>query len=522
MSIERRIGVIDQTSNNNRIAKNTLLLYGRMFAMMLLYLYTSRVVLKALGVTDYGIYNAVGGIVAMLMLISGAMSNAIMRYITYELGKNDMVRLQKVFSVSLNVMFIISIIVFILGETVGCWFLNNQMNIPSGRLNASNWILQFTLLSFVVNLISIPYNSSIIAHEKMDAYTFISILDASLKLVVAYMLYYLLCDKLIVYAILLFVVALINRSICAFYCKKNFEECHYLYVFDKNLFRSIFSFAGWNFLGQGAFLLNGYGVDLLMNLFFGVRLNAARGIANQVNVAVGQFANNLRTALNPQITKSYAVNDLSYMHSLIFIGAKLSYFLMLLFVIPIGIEAMTILKLWLGEVPEYTIVFVRLTLISALINSINGTLITGLHASGKMKKYQIVVGFIEASVFLLTYFVYRMGARPEMAYIINIVIYLILSFVRLYLIKDLIGMSGCDYVKKVFVKITIVTAVSVILPLIIYLDMESSLLRLIIVWFMGIVSILASVYLLGLSKVERAYMTSFIKKQLHCVSIYRS
>lgn len=504
----------DKVLNNKRIAKNTLLLYGRMFIMMLLYLFTSRVVLKSLGVIDYGIYSAVGGIIAMFMLVSSALSNAIMRYITYELGKNDIIRLQKVFSVSLNVMIIISGFIIILGETVGSLFLNYKMNIPSERIVAANWVLQFTLFTFVTNLISIPYTSSIIAHEKMDFYAFVSVLDALLKLIVAFLLYYVLYDRLIVYAILFFIVALIIRFVSAIYCKKKFEECNYLLVVDKHLFKSIFSFAGWNFLGQGAYLLNSYGVDLLMNLFFGVKLNAARGIANQVNIAIGQFANNFRTAINPQITKSYAVRDLEYMHSLIFVGAKFSFFLMLMFVVPIGLETKAILKLWLGEVPEYTIMFVRLTLISVLINTINGTLITGLHASGKLKNYQIVVGSIEVQVFFLTYFAYRMGFRPEIAYIINIVIYLFLNFVRLYMIKDLIGLSGKDYIKKVFFRIALVTVSSIVLPFILYYKMEPSTLRFILIWIIGFIVIIISVYLIGLSKFEKEYLISWIKKRI--------
>ena len=504
----------DKVLNNKRIAKNTLLLYGRMFIMMLLYLFTSRVVLKSLGVIDYGIYNAVGGIIAMFMLVSSALSNAIIRYITYELGRNDIIRLQKVFSVSLNVMIIISCIIIILGETVGSIFLNYKMNIPSERIVAANWVLQFTLFTFVANLISIPYTSSIIAHEKMDFYAFVSVLDAFLKLIVAYLLFYVFYDRLIVYAILFFIVALIIRFVSVIYCKKKFEECNYLLVVDKHLFKSIFSFAGWNFLGQGAYLLNNSGVDLLMNLFFGVKLNAARGIANQVNIAIGQFANNFRTAINPQITKSYAVHDLKYMHSLIFVGAKFSFFLMLIFVIPIGLETKAILKLWLGEVPEYTIIFVRLTLICILINTINGTLITGLHASGKLKKYQIVVGSIEVFVFLFTYFAYRMGFRPEFAYIINIVIYFFLNFVRLYLIKDLIGMSGKDYIKEVFIKIALVTIASIVLPLILYYEMEPSILRFVLIWITGISSITISIYLIGLSNNEKKYFISLIKQRI--------
>lgn len=371
------------TENNKRIAKNTLLLYFRMLFLMAVSLYTSRVVLNALGVEDFGIYNVVGGVVAMFSVLSGSLSAAISRFITYELGKGNQENLNKIFSSAVTIQLILSGIIILLAETIGMWFLNAKMNIPEVRMEAANWVFQFSILTFAINLISIPYNASIIAHEKMSAFAYISILEAVGKLTIAYLITIAPIDKLIFYAILMCVVALVVRFTYGNYCKRHFSECTYHFVWDKQLLKQMFGFAGWNFIGASSAVLRDQGGNVVINLFCGPAVNAARGIASQVNNAVNQFVVNFMTALNPQITKSYAAGNKEYMMTLIFQGARLSFYMLLLLSLPILVNTHYILVLWLKIVPEHAVFFVQLILIFALSESISQPLITAMLATGK-------------------------------------------------------------------------------------------------------------------------------------------
>lgn len=362
--------------NNKRIAKNTMLLYVRMLFTMAVTLYTSRILLNELGVEDFGIYNVVGGIVTMFSLLSGSLSASISRFITFELGQENVAKLKTIFSTSVNIQIILSLIIIFIAEIIGVWFLNAKMNIPAERMEAANWVLQCSILTFAVNLISVPYNASIIAHEKMSAFAYISILEVTLKLLVCYCLYISLFDKLISYAVLLLTISIIIRFVYGVYCKRHFDECRYHLILDKELFKRMANFAGWNFFGNGAYLLNTQGINILMNLFFGTTVNAARGIATQVESAVQAFVGNFTTALNPQITKNYAKGNKEYLFELICRGAKYSYFLMFFFVVPIVVETPYILKLWLKIVPDYAVVFTRLTLASSLLLVLGNTLVT--------------------------------------------------------------------------------------------------------------------------------------------------
>ena len=283
-----------------------------MFFVMAITIYTSRVVLEILGIEDYGVQNAVGGIVGMFSLISGSMSNSVMRFITYELGKGNKTRLANVFITSVNVMLILAILVLIIGELLGLWFLNHRMSIPEDRMVAANWVFHLSLLTFAINIMSVPYNATIVAYERMNIYAFISVLEVILKLVIVYLLTLSNIDRLILYSILLFSVAVLIRLIYWIYCRKSFKECEYQFVYDKDLLKKMASFAGWNFFGQSTAVISNQGVNLLMNLFFGVLVNAARGISGHVQSAVMQFVNSFTVALNPQITKSYASGDFPY------------------------------------------------------------------------------------------------------------------------------------------------------------------------------------------------------------------
>lgn len=501
-------------ANNKRIAKNTIVLYMRMFCSMVISLFTSRIILDSLGVENYGIYNVVGGFVAMFALMSSALTNSISRFLTFELGKGDTEKLKRVFSTSLNVMFSLSIVVLLVGETVGLWFLNYKVNIPIERMGAANLVYQLSIATFIIGLVSVPYNASIVSHEKMTAFAYIGIFEISMKLVIVYSLYVSPFDKLKTYAILLFLLSLSIRLIYGIYCNRHFKETHYNFIFDKPLLRQMTGFAGWNFFAQGACQLNSSGVNLLINIFFGVALNAARGIANQVNGAVCQFTSNFMVALTPQITKSYAAGELAEMHKLIFRGAKFSYFLTLFFLIPICIETEYILNLWLIEVPNYTISFVRWSLCITAINMFSGTLIPALHATGNIKRYMVVVGLVEITNFPLTYLAFMIGASPLYSYYIYFGVYLVLMFLRLYLIKDLIKMSGREFVSEVYVKATVVTAFAAIPPLLLMFIMPDGFLRLVAICLVGAVSTVWSAYVFGFTGEEKIKAMNFARNKL--------
>jgi len=506
---------MSQTSDNNkRIAKNTLFLYLRMFLMMAITLFTSRVVLSTLGVSDYGIYNVVGGVVAMFGLLSGSITNSITRFLTFELGKNDSVQLRKVFSTSLNVMIVLSFVIVVIGEIVGIWFMNYKMNIPEGRMGAANWAFQCSLMTFVMNLISIPYNSTIVAHEKMSAFAYISIFEVIMKLLIVYSLYVSPFDKLKSYVVLLLILSFVIRFIYGFYCKRHFKEATYHFVYDKVLLKNMTNFAGWNFFGQGAGVVNNQGVNLLVNIFFGVTVNAARGIASQVNAAVSMFVTNFMMALNPQITKEYASGNIQNMHNLICRGAKYSFFLILFFLIPICLETNVILHLWLGNVPDYSVTFVRWTLVITSMGMLSNTLVTALHATGKIKKYMIIVGGVEILNFPLTYLCFLIKHNPIYAYYVCFTIYFILMFLRLYLIRPLINLNVKFYVREVYGRVFLVTVVALAVPSVICYVQTDSFFRFIEMCIICSLCTLLSVVYLGLSKGERAKVLYLINKRI--------
>ena len=494
------------TENNKRIAKNTLLLYFRMLFLMAVSLYTSRVVLNALGVEDFGIYNVVGGVVALFSVISGSLSAAISRFITYELGKGKQENLNKIFSSAVTIQLILAGIIILLAETIGMWFLNAKMNIPEVRMEAANWVFQFSILTFAINLISIPYNASIIAHEKMSAFAYISILEAVGKLTIAYLITIAPIDKLIFYAILMCVVALVVRFTYGNYCKRHFSECTYHFVWDKQLLKQMFGFAGWNFIGASSAVLRDQGGNVVINLFCGPAVNAARGIAFQVNNAVNQFVVNFMTALNPQITKSYAAGDKGYMMTLIFQGARLSFYMLLLLSLPILINTHYILVLWLKIVPEHAVFFVQLILIFALSESISQPLITAMLATGKIRNYQIIEGGLQMMNLPISYILLRLGYFPEDVNVIAICISQCCLAARLILLRGMIGLSITKYLKNVYLNIIIVSIIAVILPLISAYYIKESFINFILISLIAIICTLSSIYFIGCNNQEREFI----------------
>lgn len=505
----------DSKTNSKRIARNTIFLYLRMFVMMMIGLFTSRIILQTLGVKDYGIYNVVGGVVGMFSIVSSSMSTSISRFITFELGKNDKSRLNKIFSTAINVQLLMGLLVVLLMEVVGNWFLNTQMNIPNERMEAANWVFQLSIFAFVLGLLMVPYNASIVAHEDMGVFAYMSLFDAILKLLIVYSLYVSPFDKLITYAVLLLCVTFIMNIIYMIYCKRHYEECNYYFVYDKRLLKEISGFAGWNFLGNGSWILNNQGVSILINIFFGVTLNAARGIASQVDNMVQSFVSNFTTALNPQITKSYAKGDFQYMHKLVFAGAKYSFFLMMFFVIPICIETDIILKLWLGVVPEYAAVFVQLTLLSSMCVILGSTLITSIFATGKIRNYELVMGIMALSNFPLTWIAFKFGASPVVAYVIYFIVYFLMIFVRLFMAKDMICMSAWTYFKEVFLRVLVVGISSFVLPFIISRLQESSIFRLVEVLIVSVACSVLSIFVFGMKKDEKEMVFRYLRSKFH-------
>lgn len=499
------------SQNNKRIAKNTLLLYFRMLLTMVVSLYTSRVVLEALGVEDYGIYNVVGGVVTMFSMLSGSLSSAISRFITFELGTGNLEKLKRVFSSSVTIQMGLCAIILILAETVGLWFLNNKMVIPESRMYAANWVYQLSLLTFVINLISIPYNAAIIAHERMSAFAYISIFEAVSKLVVAYCIVISPLDRLILYAFMLTTIAIIIRLIYGSYCKRKFEECTYHFIYDHDLLKQMFGFAGWNFIGSSSALLRDQGGNIVINLFCGPAVNAARGIAVQVNTAIHSFVTNFMTALNPQITKSYAAGEHKYLMTLLFQGARLSFYILLLLSLPVIINTHYILHLWLGQVPEHTVKFVQLVLIFGMCESISTPLITAMHATGKIRNYQIVVGGCQMMNLPISYIFLRLGAIPETVLIVAIAISQVCFATRLYMLKGLIGLKAQDFIKKVYLNVIIVTVLSSILPFALSNIIDESFISFVLLSIVTLVSTLLVEFYIGCTLKERQFVITKVK-----------
>ncbi|MCD8290903.1 MAG: oligosaccharide flippase family protein [Prevotella sp.] len=500
----------DASTNNKRIAKNTLMLYFRMLLLMAVNFYTSRVVLNVLGVEDFGIYNVVGGVVTMFGFLNGALAACTQRYLNYELGQKHYGRIQRVFVTALYIHALISLLLIILAETVGLWFLYSKMTIPNSRLNAAFWVYQFSVLSTVVMMMSVPYNAAIIAHEKMSAFAYISILEAVLKLLIVFILQEGHYDKLIIYAILMFAVQMAIRIIYGWYCNLHFSETKFRVVWDKDLFRSMLSFSVWNVFGNLASVASTQGVNILLNMFFTPAVNAARGIAVQVQHAVMQFSANFQMAMNPQITKSFAMSNLTYMYDLIYKSSKFTFFLLYILSLPIILETDTILNVWLTIVPEYATPFIRLMLCTSIINAVANPLMTSAAATGKIKIYQVVVGGMMLAVLPLSYIVLRMGGNPVSVFVVNLLVYAIAFIVRLLIVCSLIQLSILAYIKDVILKCTFVCLLALIIPLFLKHLMIEGLVAFLVVCIASIISVAVSSYFLGLTASERIFFNNKI------------
>lgn len=504
-------------SNTKRIAKNTFFLYIRTFFVLLVSLYMSRVVLQVLGVEDYGIYQVVGGLVTMFSVISGTLSAAVSRFITFEIGNNDEKRLKRIFSTSVVIQFFIAFLIFVVAEIIAMWFIHTRMQIPGGRMEAAEWVFHLSLAMFCINLISIPYNAAIIAHEHMKAFAYISIFDVSLKLAICFLTAFSPIDKLVFFAVLMTASALIVRLIYSLYCHRHFKESRGKLLFDKTMFKEMIGFSGWTFFTNTNSILNTQGVNMLINVFFGVTVNAARGIATQVEGAVLQFVTSFTTAINPQITKSYAAGDMKRMYTLVCRGAKFSYLAFFAMVLPIMCETEFILNTWLTVVPEHTVIFMQLSLVLGMFDCMGSSGYTACTATGKMRRYALILTPIGLLEFPLVWIFFLWGAPVVSAYYLYILVKALVFIARMFLMRDLIGLKPSIFVHDVIRPVILTTSFAIIPSILVVSFLPSSTLRFCISMFVGVFSVLTMSFWVGLTLIEREmfmeWLRSFLKQR---------
>ena len=506
--------------NNKRIAQNTILLYIRMFLMMAVSLYTSRVILSVLGVEDYGIYNVVGGVISMLSFINGSMASSTQRFLTIEIGKKDFIKLKEVFSTAVTIHFFIAIFIVILSETIGLWFLNNKLNIPANRLYAANWVFQFSILTCCINVIQVPYNAIIIAHEKMSIYAYISIVEAFLKLITVYLIAHINFDKLIIYAIILFIIQLTIRVFYQIYCKNKYTECKNTVSTiskDLNLYKTMASFASWNLLGSIAWILRDQGVNILLNLFYGPIINASKGIASQVSGAIMGFITNFQVALNPPITKYYATGDIFEMEKLVYRGIKFSFCILFIIAFPIILNINFILEIWLKEVPSLANIFITLILIDSLIGILFGNPLTvALSATGIIKKYQTIVSLTICSIIPISYILLKLEFNITSVFYAMIILSFITGCVRFYFCKKQIGFSIKRMFRSTLFPIIKMIIISIPIPLITchYWTGANNILKFTTLCSISIICIGLTIWFIVLSKNERVSLFLLIKNKV--------
>lgn len=500
-----------ETNRGQRIARNTLMLYVRMLFLMFIGLYTSRVVLSTLGVTDYGIYGVVGGVVALFSVISGSLSAAITRFITFEMGKGTEARLKNVFSSAVTVQLILALLVVVIAEPLGIWFIENEINMPPDRHDAAHWVFQFSLLTFVINIISIPYNASIIAHERMSAFAVIGVLEGLAKLAVAFLIMYSPIDRLVYYAILMCVVAVGVRMAYSVYCRRHFPECRYTFMWEPDLLRQMFAFAGWNFIGAASGTLRDHGGNVLINIFCGPVANAARAVSVQLGGAVQSFVSNFMTAVNPQITKSYAAQEKEYALSLVFRSSRYSFYLLYMLALPVLFNAGYILDLWLEEVPARSENFVCLALLLSLSECLSYPLVTLMLATGNIRNYQLIVGGLQLMNLPVSYLVLKAGAPPESIIVVAIVISQICLFARLLLLKGMTGLSASGFIKAVYLRVAAVFIVSGSVIYLISYMLKSDFVSFVISCIVCIAVNTAGIWLIGIDNEERKLLIDKIK-----------
>lgn len=501
---------------NNIILKNTLILYLRMGISMFIGLYTSRILLEALGIDDYGINNVVGGLVSMFSIISGSLTTSISRFLTFEIGNNNHDRLRAVFSTSVIIQLLLAIVIVVICELLGGWFLNTHLTIPEDRIYAANIVFHLSLLVFSVNLLSIPFGSLIVAYEKMSIYAYIGLANTALSLITTYMVYYSSRDKLIVNAVLGFVVVILNQLFYFVYSYRKFKECRFsVSDIDISLIKKLSSFAGWNFIGASSAILKDQGSNILLNMFFGPSVNAARGISVAVNRYVSQFINNFTVAINPQITKSYAAGDHDRLNLLIYTSSKYSFYLFYLFALPIFISTEFVLTVWLKDVPDYTVLFTKFILVQSLIDTLSNPLITTMLATGKIRKYQIVVGGLQMLNFPISYLFLMLGYNPYSVYIIAVITSVVCFIARMKMLSEITCFDAMEYMTKVVRKVIMVFVFGIPIPLLLkYMLDSASVANNIVIIVISFIGAMLSVLYLGCNSYERNFVIEKVKAKI--------
>lgn len=505
-----------QQTNNQKLAKNTVFLYIRMIVVMLITFFTTRILLSTLGIEDFGIYNVVCGFVTMFSFLNTSMANGVQRFYSFAIGKNDPQSISKIFTLAAIIQLIIAIIIIVIVETVGIWYLYNKMNISANRVFAAFWVFQNALLSLFFVILTVPYNGAVMAYEKMNFYAIVSIIDAILKLVVVFILPYCGIDKLICYGLLISVISILDFLFNFFYCKRHFPQIKFVRHIDHDLLPSMISFSGWNIFGSLAHMGKIQGVNLVLNAFWGTVVNTAFGISAQISNAVSSLTAGFVTALRPQMIKSFAAGDLDYTMKLLYSASKLTFFLVLIIAVPIFEEISSILDFWLGvgKYPDMTIVFCKLTILTVLFDSFATPLSIIVHASGKMRTFQIVCSLVIISVVPLSYIVAKLWNDAAIVISIGLFTTILAQLVRLLLIKNIIKFSILSYCVKVFIPTTIVFLLSCIAALLVNrisienLEFWGVLMKI----GLNVIVCFIVIYIIGLSKTEKNLVKSFIKK----------
>ena len=502
----------DKAIADKRILKNTLFLYIRMILIMLTTLYISREILRILGVEDFGVYNVIAGFVSMFSFLTATISGGTSRFFAYEIGQQNLDRLNKYFRLSIVAFACLSLIILLLSETLGLWFVKNKLVIPEERFLAAITVYHFSILSLIVSMFSIPYKSMVIAYEKMDIYAYIGIIEVILNLAIVFSLNIISIDKLGLYACLLFLLNTLVTFSFYIYCKTKFKEAKFSFFWNKTMFQEFFYYSLWIVIGSLSGLLRGQGLNILLNIFFGPTINAARGIAYQVHSAINQLVNNFYTACRPQITKLYATGDQYSMMTLVFSSSRICYMLTFLFALPIFIETPFILQLWLGEVPDYTILFTRLVLITILIETISYPFQAAVSATGRIKWYQIVTGGVTILTLPVAYVFLHYGYNPEIVFYVTILFAFIAQLSRLVFMKQLLQMSIISYLKSVISPVLLVSIIALILPFFLYIVLDDTQGISIIIIGCSMISVLISGCLFGLSSDEKKIVRTKIKQ----------
>lgn len=503
-------------SGSSRIAKNTIVLYLRLFVTMIISLYVSRVVLQTLGVNDFGVYNVVGGVVAMFSFISSTLATATQRFLNYEIGKNDLNSIKLVFNTSVLIHILIVLVLVLVCETLGLWFLNNKLQIGADRIYAANIVYQCSILSFCLTVLTVPANALVIAYEKMNIYAYISILEVVLKLIAVIVLGYLNGDKLILYSFFLLLIVGVCNSIYWIYCHTRIESCVISRHFSKASFREMMNFSGWNLVGCLALVAKEHGNNILLNIFFGPVVNAARGVSMQINNVVRAFTNNIQMAIKPQITQLYSSNNIKDAIKLVSWGTRLSMYLFLIIGLPIFIQAKELLSIWLIEVPNKSVVFVKLILISTLIESSVQSIVTLHLATGIIKKLQVIVGGLNLIILPLSYIALKISPQPEIVFFVSIGVSVIVFMLRMFLLKEVIPeFNMINFGHKVVVNVLIVYIIAAI-PVCFLRDyMENNLFSLLIVSFFSVGMSTFSIFMFGMDSDERIKTINMIKTKIN-------